>query len=166
MTDQPPSPGYWKASDGNWYPPEQASAPPPPPPPPGMPGAYTQGVGLPGQPQVYGAPRASNGYATAALVLGILSLLLFWTFGFGVIAGILAIVFGVVGRSRAQQMTVDSRAGQATAGIVTGILGVLGGLAFIVLIVLAVDDLDLDEINSDPPDGVCDPDRFLQDPDC
>lgn len=28
MTDQPPAPGYWKASDGNWYPP-QGQAPPP-----------------------------------------------------------------------------------------------------------------------------------------
>ncbi|WP_436792947.1 DUF4190 domain-containing protein [Actinospongicola halichondriae] len=164
MTDQPPSPGHWKASDGNWYPPEQASPPPPPAPPP--PAMYAQGGGVPGQPQVYGAPRASNGFATAALVLGILSILLFWTFGFGVIAGILAIVFGIVGRSRAKQMAVDSRAGQATAGIVTGVLGVLAGLAFIALIVIAVDEIDFDEINSDPPDGVCDPDRFIQDPDC
>ena len=27
--DQPPGPGYWKASDGNWYPPQQATAPAP-----------------------------------------------------------------------------------------------------------------------------------------
>ena len=32
--DVPPAPGYWKASDGNWYPPQPPTATPPPPPPP------------------------------------------------------------------------------------------------------------------------------------
>ncbi len=29
--DEPPGPGYWKASDGNWYPPESSPAPTAPP---------------------------------------------------------------------------------------------------------------------------------------
>jgi hypothetical protein len=37
MSDVPPGPGWWKASDGNWYPPQSApgavTAPPVPPPP-------------------------------------------------------------------------------------------------------------------------------------
>lgn len=30
MSDQQPGPGWWQASDGKWYPPEQATLPPPP----------------------------------------------------------------------------------------------------------------------------------------
>lgn len=32
-TDQPPAPGWWKASDGQWYPPDTPLAPGPAPPP-------------------------------------------------------------------------------------------------------------------------------------
>lgn len=38
MTDQPPGPGYWKASDGQWYPPQ--AAPGATPPSYGMPGGH------------------------------------------------------------------------------------------------------------------------------
>lgn len=34
MSDVPPGPGWWKASDGNWYPPQAQSGQPPPPPAP------------------------------------------------------------------------------------------------------------------------------------
>lgn len=198
--DTPPAPGYWKASDGNWYPPQPPTAAPPPPPPPPtgfsgyasapttqpgapttQPGAPTTEPGAPPTPPpmgygannpygVYGAPPKSNGQATAALVLGIISIVLFWTFGFGIILGILAIVFGVLGRGRAREITAagqsDGQSGRATAGLVTGVLGVVGGALFIVLLVAAADDLEWDQINTDPPDGECNPDRFLQDPDC
>jgi hypothetical protein len=33
VTDVPPGPGWWKASDGNWYPPQSAPGASPPPPP-------------------------------------------------------------------------------------------------------------------------------------
>jgi uncharacterized RDD family membrane protein YckC len=36
--DEPPGPGYWKASDGNWYPPESSPAPTTPPVPTAPPG--------------------------------------------------------------------------------------------------------------------------------
>ncbi len=39
--DQPPGPGYWKASDGNWYPPQQ-------PQPQGQPPPAEPGGGMPG----------------------------------------------------------------------------------------------------------------------
>src|SRR5437870_1630467 len=32
MSDQPQGPGWWQASDGQWYPPEKAPWAPPPPP--------------------------------------------------------------------------------------------------------------------------------------
>jgi hypothetical protein len=40
MSNAPQGPGWWQASDGNWYPPQQTAsyAPPPPPAPSGPPG--------------------------------------------------------------------------------------------------------------------------------
>jgi len=42
MSTTPPGPGWWLASDGNWYPPEQAPGAAPPPPPPAPPAEPTQ----------------------------------------------------------------------------------------------------------------------------
>lgn len=116
-----------------------------------------------GQAQVYGTQSMTNGYATAALVLGILSLLLFWTFGIGIVLGILAVVFGILGRNRAKEMPANGNAGRATAGAVAGVLGTIGGVIFIVLIITVIDDIEFD---TDPADGFCDTDRIFQDPDC
>lgn len=115
---------------------------------------------------MYGTAPPSNGFAVAALVLGIVSILMFWTFGIGVVVGVLAVVFGILGRKRAKDMPGDGKAGLAMAGLITGALGVLGGIAFIVLLVAAAEELDDFEFNTDPADGVCNPDRIFQDPDC
>lgn len=53
MSQQPPGPGWWQASDGNWYPPEAAAAPAPPTAP--QP-AVTQAVALGGGPSAPPAP--------------------------------------------------------------------------------------------------------------
>jgi len=50
MSEQSGGPGWWQASDGKWYPPEQASVVPPAP-------APTQAV-----PPVYGGPPAAPAY--------------------------------------------------------------------------------------------------------
>jgi hypothetical protein len=88
-----------------------------------------------GQPQsgAYHAPqaRATNGMAVASLVLGLVGLITFWLFA---IPPILALVFGLVGRS--QIKTSGGRQegdGMAIAGIVTGIVGMV--IFVIVLIV-------------------------------
>lgn len=134
-----PGPGYWKASDGQWYPPQ--SSPPP--------------------------PTATNGMATAALVLGILSICLFWFTGVGIILGILAIIFGALGLKRANEVPTKPLSGRAKAGLITGIVGTLAGILFVVIAIVAFEDVIDDlEIDSDPSDGVCDEDRFIQDPDC
>ncbi|MGI9579055.1 MAG: hypothetical protein ACR2OH_12710, partial [Microthrixaceae bacterium] len=54
----------------------------------------------------YGAPMPvqSNGLAIAAMVLGIVALVTMFCYGLGLILGILAVVFGVLGRKRALQM--------------------------------------------------------------
>ena len=113
--------------------------------------------------QGYGTPPANNGFAIAALVLGILSILGFWTFGIGVVFGVLAVVFGLLGRNKAKEIAGDGKRGIATAGIITGAIGVVAGAIFFVAAVTWLDDL---EIDTDPADGFCDTDRIFQDPDC
>jgi hypothetical protein len=68
------------------------------------------------------ARRPGNGMAIAALVLGIVSLALFCVLYVSLPCGILAIVFGIVGRSRARAGA--SGGGMATAGLVCGVIGV------------------------------------------
>ena len=95
------------------------------------------------------------------MVLGIL-----WIYWIG---SILALVFGYVakgqidalGRPPERQGHGDRRhrprAGSASAS----------WRSFIVLALAFGDDVDdFDEINSDPSDGVCNEERFLEDPDC
>src|SRR5436305_5330947 len=81
--DQPPHPGWWKASDGRWYPPRT-------PPTPAAPSV------------IYVEKAASNGLAVAALVLGIIGVVVGLIPLFFFIAlplGVLAFVFGLIGRS-------------------------------------------------------------------
>jgi hypothetical protein len=65
-----------------------------------------------------------NGYGIAAMVLGIVGVCLFCLYGFGAILGILAIVFGVLGRKRVQRGEATN-SGQALAGIVLGIASIV-----------------------------------------
>jgi hypothetical protein len=96
----------------------------------------------PGQPAqvVYHVtqPVMSNGLATAALVCGIVGLVLFWTVWVGLILGILAIVFGAVGRSRAAAGAPNRS--QATAGMWLGIAAVVVSVLFIAMFVTWVTD--------------------------
>jgi hypothetical protein len=130
----PPVPGWWLASDGNWYPPEAAPAAAPPAPPPygGVP---------PTAPQPYGAPpmygqtpygyspymptRGTNGFAVASMVLGILWL--YW------IGSILAIIFGFVALSQIKERNQSGR-GMAIAGLILGFIE-LGLLVLVILLV-------------------------------
>jgi len=93
-----------------------------------------QGYGAP--PPGYGAPAAGggrrNGFGVAALVLGILALLSCWTVIGGILLGLLAIVFGVLGRGRAKRGEADN-GGLAVAGAVLGLLGLLASVALIAL---------------------------------
>ena len=52
----------------------------------------------------------------------------------------------------------------AIAGIVLGWIGV-GILALVIGLAVAFGD-DIAEIDSDPADGFCNEERFLEDPDC
>ena len=98
------------------------------------------------------------------MVLGICSIVLFWAFGFGILLGILAIIFGVMGGNRAREFPGQPLAGRAKAGLITGILGTVGGALFFIVIFAAVGDA-IDEIENESRDGFCNPEGFF-DPDC
>lgn len=80
MSDQPPGPGYWKASDGNWYPPQSAPQQQQPVQPiPPAPSPAQQAVPPPGQyvlpPGVAPSKSGMSGGVKALLVIGALVLL-------------------------------------------------------------------------------------------
>ena len=103
----------------------------PPYPPQGPP----PGQGPAGSYQAGGSPAASgrrNGMGTAALVLGVVALVLVVLLLFsplGAFLGLLAVLFGILGLIRANRGEADNR-GQAVAGLVTGAVALLLGIFF------------------------------------
>lgn len=153
MSDVWQGPGWWQASDGRWYPPEQAPGPVANPygPSPGDPPAYgappsgyppAYGAPPPGYPPgydpVYGAPAPgpsggeppvrTNGLAVASLVCSFF----FWVYG---VPAVLAVVFGFVARAQIRRANgTQTGGGLALAGIIVGFVG----LAVTVAVVIAV----------------------------
>lgn len=84
-----------------------------------------------------GAPQ-SNGMATASLVLGIVSIVLCWIWVVGIIAGILAIILGVVAKKKIKANPNMGGKGAATGGLVTGIIGTAIALIIVILAVMFV----------------------------
>lgn len=83
------------------------------PPPPGYP------------PGPYPAQPTSNGKATAALVLGIVAIVLCWLTFLDLLFVILAIVFGALGRRQADRIPGRPGRNAATAGLVCGIVAAI-----------------------------------------
>ncbi|GHA92504.1 hypothetical protein GCM10010512_25160 [Streptomyces thermoviolaceus subsp. thermoviolaceus] len=105
--------------------------------PPGYP-AYP-GPGYPGTPS-YGWSAApvikQNGMGVAALVLGIISVCLFCAYGVvSLVLGVLAVVFGVKGRRKAERGEADNHT-QAQAGLILGSIGIVLGLAMITFLIV------------------------------
>jgi Na+/proline symporter len=80
----------------------------------------------------YPVQRAGNGKATAALVLGIASILLCWLSFLDIVPVVLAIVFGSLGRAQANRDPRAGGKGMALAGLICGVVGAV--LAIIVSI--------------------------------
>lgn len=115
---------------------------------PGAPAAYGYpapqphpgygGPGIPAYPAAAGygwpgmRPQPNNGMGTAALVLGILSVVGFCAWPIAIVMAILAVVLGSLGRAKARRGEADNP-GVALAGIICGaasIVLMLGLLAF------------------------------------
>jgi hypothetical protein len=65
-----------------------------------------------------------NGLGVAALTLGLIGALLFWTMLGGIVLGLLALIFGIVGFRRGKR-------GEATNGTLAMVGAVIGGLALV-----------------------------------
>ncbi len=153
--DQPPGPGWWKASDGQWYPPESAAPPPLGQQPSGRPGpapsygpieapspswgAPPSGPGgapyAPGAPP-YGAPAPAgqprtNPMAVVSLVLGLLSFVLCGPF-----SAIPGLITGFSARRQIRESAgAEQGDGVAVAGIATSAVGLaLSGVAVLAII--------------------------------
>ncbi|MFE2218174.1 DUF4190 domain-containing protein [Streptomyces canus] len=151
-----PTPGYGYPGPAPGVPGGPASVPPPPIGPEG-PGAPV-GYGYPNYPQGYGGWPAppmppQNGMGVAAMVLGILSCALFCMYGIlSLVLGVLAIVFGIKGRKRAQRGEATNH-GQAQAGFIMGIIGTILGVAVIVLLAIGITAAINSDDDSDYYDG-------------
>ncbi|MFJ8884093.1 DUF4190 domain-containing protein [Streptomyces sp. NPDC102402] len=88
-----------------------------------------------------GGATRSNGLAIAALVLGIVAVLLFWTVFGGILLGLLALVLGIIGSRRAR----GGRAPHGKLSIVGAVLGALGLIGSIVIIAIGASILNSDE---------------------
>jgi hypothetical protein len=111
----------------------------PPPYQPYAGGPYQQYPTYPGQPYYpppaysqYPPPRTGNGRAITALVLGIASVVFFWTSIIDVIPVVLAIVFGSIGVNDAKRGA--SGRNMAVTGIVLGVIGALLAITFTVVV--------------------------------
>lgn len=88
--------------------------------------------------------RRNNGLAVAALILGVLAVVLFWTVVGGVVLGILALIFGIIGARRAR----GGRAPHGTMSVIGAVLGALGVAGSVVLIAIGASILDSDEFKN------------------
>jgi hypothetical protein len=98
---------------------------------PAAPGYGQPGYGQPG----YGAPAPKNGLGTAALVLGIVGLLLAFIPVIGLIGGLLGIVgviVGFIGRGKVKRGEATN-GGVAMTGVILSILAILVTIAYVVL---------------------------------
>lgn len=96
--------------------------------PPGpYPGSY------PPPPMPYGdypPPVLRNGIGVAALVVGVIALITTFSVAGGIILGVVAVILGFVGRSRARRGEATN-GGIALTGIILGVIAIIAGLAFI-----------------------------------
>ncbi|MEV0221096.1 DUF4190 domain-containing protein [Streptomyces sp. NPDC050704] len=158
---QPPAGGPYPNGSGNPFEPPGGPEPaagvpggpvPPPPISPDGPGQVPYGYGYPGYPAYGGAagggpghgwpgmPMApNNGLGTAGLVLGIIAAVGFCLWPVALACGILAVVFGVIGRGRARRGEATNP-GHALAGIICGAVGIALAIAFVVVFLVVPDD--------------------------
>ncbi|MEV6174003.1 hypothetical protein AB0L99_38035 [Streptomyces sp. NPDC051954] len=99
---------------------------------PAGPGYPSQsGAGYYGWPGVQPAP--ANGMGTAGLVLGILAAVVFCLWPVAIVLGILAVIFGALGRGKARRGEATNP-GQALGGIICGAVGIVLALGVFALV--------------------------------
>lgn len=129
----------------------QYGYPAPPQPQYGYPApAGPQYGGYPGYPgygqNAWGGPGPANGMGIASLVLGLISVAGFCMYGLGIILGVLALIFGLIGRGRVTKGEANN-GGVALAGIILGSVGIVVSAAFLGFFIWAVTNDDFDSDN-------------------
>ncbi|MFB6819629.1 DUF4190 domain-containing protein [Streptomyces sp. NPDC056347] len=173
--DAPPSPGFGAPAQSGPVQsgpvPGAGDVPPPPvgpngpgqqsPPPAGPygypaapPAPYGGYSSYPGYGQTSWVTPPANGMGIAAMVLGILAVCLFCVYGIpSLVLGTLALIFGILGRKRAQRGEANN-GGQALAGIILGSIGIVFGVAiisfFIWLFATQINEIEDDSTYDDP----------------
>ncbi|MER6627741.1 hypothetical protein ABT301_05795 [Streptomyces sp. NPDC000987] len=104
--------------------------------PSGGPSGYgTPGYGTPGY---YGwpgmTPLPSNGMGIASMALGIVGAAVFCLWPVAIIVGVLALIFGFIGRAKAARGEATNP-GQALTGIICGAVAIVLGLGMIALLI-------------------------------
>lgn len=139
MSDYAQGPDWWQASDGMWYPPQQAeqAAPAGPwgaTPPPANPYAATP----------YGAPayqaRTTNGMAIASLVCGVAGFVT-------CISAIPAVILGHIARKQIRESGGTQQGeGMALAGLIIGyiLIALLAAYVLFFVVLAASGELDTD----------------------
>ena len=90
------------------------------------------------------APSTSNGFATTALVLGIIGALtglIPFFFFLAVTLGVLAVVFGGMGYNRVRRHDTSRGKGAATAGFILGVVALVLGIVGFNIVDDAIEDL-------------------------
>ncbi|MFF9689885.1 DUF4190 domain-containing protein [Streptomyces sp. NPDC014623] len=111
----------------------------------GYPAAPSPSYGYPGYPGYGGqppwGPAPANGLGIAAMVLGIIAVVGFCMWGFGIILGILALIFGIIGRGRAKRGEATN-GGMALAGIILGSVSIVISAVFLGFLIWSVANED------------------------
>ncbi len=127
QAEQPQQPQYTAPQEQAAYGQQQV-------PPQGQPYQAGQPYGQQVPPQ-YGAPQQmpysaapeGKGMGTASLIMGILSLVLFWA-GWGALVGIVLGIAAIITGTMARKKLPKGMAGAATGGLVCGIIGLILGI--------------------------------------
>ena len=77
--------------------------------------------------------KKNSGLAVVSLVLGIMSIILFWAFSYPIILGLAGMVIGLISIAKKRDgLNI------AIAGIITSIIGLLIGIIFVVLYIFCI----------------------------
>ncbi len=82
-------------------------------------------------------PARPAGMAVASMVLGIISIVIGWIWGLGILLGGLAVLFGVVAKRKCKRGEADGGS-MAVTGIVTGLTGAATSALALVVFINAV----------------------------